>query len=84
MSTAIGLDLGKSSIKYVTAAKQGDIPAWLSFGRIAQVVGSGNGIGNIRYEDKDHIVGCTRKCSIIATGNTRDWDIRAQSSTKRA
>jgi len=53
----IGIDLGKSSIKYVTGEIQGDIPSWLARGRIAQVVGNGNGTGNIRYKGQDYVVG---------------------------
>ncbi len=57
MKMAVGLDIGKSSIKYVTAENQGEMPSWLSFGRIEQVVGSAKGFSNFRFEDKDYIVG---------------------------
>jgi plasmid segregation protein ParM len=53
----IGLDLGKSSIKYVTAAGPGEIPAWLARGRITQVMGNDNGTGLISYKEQDYIVG---------------------------
>ena len=57
MSHKIGMDLGKGHIKYQAATGIGEIPAWLSRGRITQVVGMGSGSGGIRYQGKDYIIG---------------------------
>jgi hypothetical protein len=65
MSTAVGLDLGKSSIKHVTAISQGEIPALLSTGRIVNVMGTQNGNGAIRYKGNDFIVG---REAVLGTG----------------
>ncbi len=65
MSTAVGLDLGKSSIKHVTAISQGEVPALLSTGRIVNVMGAGNGNGAVRYKGHDYIVG---REAVLGTG----------------
>ncbi len=57
MSYKIGMDLGKGHIKYQAATGAGEIPAWLSRGRITQVMGKGNGAGGIRYQDQEYIIG---------------------------
>ena len=57
MSHKIGMDLGKGHIKYQTATGTGEIPAWLSRGRITQVMGKGSGAGGIRYQEQDYIIG---------------------------
>lgn len=56
-SVAVGLDLGKASTKFVTATNQGEIPAWLAKGCVAQVIGTTNGTGEIRYKGQEYICG---------------------------
>ena len=57
MSHVIGMDLGKSSTKYVTAVGPGEIPAWLARGRITQIMEGGNGNSGLSYKGQDYIVG---------------------------
>ncbi len=57
MSHQFGMDLGKGHIKYQTTAGTGEIPAWLSRGRITQVIGKASGAGGIRYQERDYIIG---------------------------
>lgn len=57
MSHKIGMDLGKGHIKYQTATGTGEIPAWISRGRITQVMGKGSGAGGIRYQEQEYIIG---------------------------
>jgi hypothetical protein len=57
VSHQIGMDLGKSHIKYQAATGIGEIPAWLSRGRITQVIGRNSGAGGISYQGQDYIVG---------------------------
>jgi hypothetical protein len=57
VSHKIGMDLGKSHIKYQAATGTGEIPAWLSRGRITQVIGHGSGPAGIKYQGQDYIIG---------------------------
>jgi hypothetical protein len=71
----VGLDLGKSSIKYVTSEGPGEIPAWLARGKITEVMKTGSETNAISFKGQDYIIG---KDAILGSGfswsSTEDKD----------